>query len=664
MIVSGQRGVSVSMWEPGTQELEASNIAQFLAWLRSTGRADLADYEQLHAWSVTELEAFWHAVWDHANIRTDVPPNRVLASSEMPGTEWFPGTNLNYAEQVFASEGAGTAFIAVTETSSTVWSWDRVHDEVAALTHHLREQVGVRPGDRVVGYLPNGAEALIAFLATAAIGAVWAVCNPDLSARSVLDRLAQLEPTVLVASESHRYAGKLHDRRAAVAEIQEGLPTLREVIVVPSAVTPWRSSPSISSWTEATSQPAELTFHRVPFDHPLWVLFSSGTTGTPKGIVHGHGGVVLEHHKYLALQFDLGPGDRYFWFATTSWVMWNLQVSGLLVGATIVLYDGSPTFGGSDRLWEVVEEQQVTVFGTSAGYLLTCAKEGSRPGRTRDLGSLRILGSTGSPLPASGYEWVRDAVSDDLPVISTSGGTDVATAFVGGSPLTPVVAGEISVSCLGAAVEAWDEHGRAVVDEVGELVVTRPMPSMPVAFWADPDGSRYRAAYFDTYPGVWRQGDWVTLTARGTVIVHGRSDATLNRMGVRLGSAEIYQAIEHLAEIHESLVVGVERPDGGYWLPLFVQLADGGEVNEQLERTVSDAIRRAASPRHVPDEIIAVSAIPHTLTGKKLEIPIKRILQGADPREVLNLGSVDQPGLIDEFVRLAEARGLRAEVAG
>ena len=648
------------MWAPASAELEESNLARFLTWARSEGRTTARTYEEAHDWSIRDLDGFWRTIWDHAEVRSDHAPTTALAADRMPGARWFPGTSLNYAERVFQSapdDRHAPALVAVSEIGACTWSWARLEQEVAGLRAYLQE-LGVQRGDRVVGYLPNVGEAVVAFLATASLGAVWASCNPDLGAQSVTDRFGQLEPRVLIASTSHRYAGRRHDRTDTITAIREALPTLEAVILVSDqgaemvgAATPW---------SKAVETSGDLAFDRVAFDHPLWVLFSSGTTGTPKGIVHGHGGILLEHYKYLALQFDLGPDDRYFWHATTSWVMWNLQVSGLLTGATIVLYDGSPTHPSTDRLWKLVAEHEVTVFGTSAGYLLACEKQRVRPADSYDLHRLRSLGSTGSPLPPSGYVWVQEAVSTDIPVVSTSGGTDVATAFVGGAPLLPVRAGEISGACLGAAVEAWDADGTPVIDQVGELVITRPMPSMPTKFWNDPDGARYRSAYFDMFPGVWRQGDWVTVTPHGGVVVHGRSDATLNRGGVRLGSAEIYQAVEKIDGIEESLVVGVELPDGGYWLPLFVKLRAGEALDTELERQIADAIRQDASPRHVPDEVIHVEAFPHTLTGKRLEIPIKRILQGAEPDDVLNVGSIDEPALIDQFVSLRPDRATDA----
>ena len=637
----------------GTSPSAASRMAEFQDWLAARHQLHLPDYEALWAWSVEDLEAFWSAVAEFFSLDA-LAGAEVLRGSTMPGATWFPGTRLSFARQVLdQATSSRPALVAVDETGAAeTWSWDRLTRETAGLAAWLRAQ-GVGPGDRVVGYLGNRPEALTALLACAAVGATWAVCNQDVSAEGAALRFAQLEPAVLVAAESSRYAGRRVDRSQAVADLVALLPSLTAVVTVdPTASV---QGPGVPWEAAVATEPVGETCVDVAFDHPLWVLFSSGTTGAPKGLVHGHGGTVLQQVAALGLHFDVRPGDRFFWYCSTSWVMWNLQVACLLLGATAVLYDGSPTHPDTGALVRIAAEHRVTHLGVSPGLLALMQKDDVDP--AEQLGDLRLLGVTGSPLPATTAAWARDRFGVPLNVIS--GGTDVATAFVGGNPLVPEPApGTMGPPWLGVAARTVDEVGEPVLGEVGELVVTEPMPSMPLCLWGDPDHARYRQTYFSTYPGVWRQGDWATFTpeARGflSVEVHGRSDATHTRGGGRLGPAEISAAAEALPEVLETLVVGVERPDGGYWMPMFLELAEGATLDDALAERVRTAIRAAASPRHVPDELVVVPGLPHTLTGKRLEVPVKRILMGHPVVEVVAASAVDRPELLAFFEALRD----------
>jgi acetoacetyl-CoA synthetase len=622
-------------WTPTGADIAGARVTDFARFVQRRTGLDLPDYFSLWRWSVDDVNGFWAALWDYFQLGDS--PDIVLASTEMPGAQWFPGTQLNYVDQVVRNARSDRpAIIHVAEGGEfTEVSWPELLGRAAAFAHKLRA-LGVTAGDRIAGYLPNIPEAVIAFLATASIGAVWSACGQDYSAKAALDRLGQLEPAVLVTADGYTYGGKFHDKGRDVAVLQDGLPSLRATVLA----------------SELTGEPdsAALPTAPVDFAHPLWILFSSGTTGLPKGIVHGHGGVLLEHLKAVALQSDIGSDDTFFWYTSPSWMMWNFQVAGLLVGATIVCYDGSPAAPRPDALWDIAARVKATVLGTSPGYVLGCAKAGAVPRKEHDLSALRTVGITGSSLPPSSSLWLRDNVGEHVQVSSISGGTDVVSAFIGGVRTVPVWPGELSAPYLGCALDSWDESGKPVRNEVGELVVTEPLPSMPVGFWNDADGSRYRAAYFEMFPGVWRHGDWITITDRGSVIVHGRSDSTLNRHGIRMGSADIYQAVERLPEVAEGLIIGVDQPDGGYWMPLFVVLTDGAELTDELRDRIKNTIREEVSPRHVPDEIIAAPGVPHTRTGKKLEVPIKKLFQGADATKVVERSAVDDPDLLDWYV--------------
>jgi acetoacetyl-CoA synthetase len=616
------------LWEPSAEARERSAMAHFM---REHGHSS---YEELWRWSVEDLEGFWGSLWEWCDVRASRPYERVLGRAEMPGAEWFPGAELSYAEHIFRMARPGeTAIVHATESRELAeMGWDELREQVGRCAAGLR-RLGVGRGDRVVAYLPNAVETVVAFLASASIGAIWSSCAPEFGAPTVIDRFKQIEPKVLLAIEGYRYGGKDFDRRERVRELEAAIPSLEHTVLVPSG------------WEELLSEPAELEFEQVPFDYPLWVLYSSGTTGLPKAIVQGHGGILLEHLKKSRLHSDLSPGDRFFWFTTTGWMMWNFLVGGLLAGSAIVLYDGQPD---PHRLWGFAQDAGVTCFGTSAGFIGACMKARVEPGREHDLSRMRSIGSTGSPLPVEGFEWVYERVKPDVWLFSTSGGTDLCTAFVGGCPLLPVHAGELQARCLGASVEAWDEQGNPVVDEVGELVITRPMPSMPLFFWNDPDGERYRSSYFDMYPGVWRHGDWIKLTSRGTAVIYGRSDSTINRGGVRMGTSEIYSAVEGVPEVQDSLVVDVDET-----MLLFVVLRDGAELDDRLADEIRRRVREHCSPRHVPDRTLRIEEVPRTLSGKKLEVPVKKILTGAPAERAASRDSLANPDSLDYFVELA-----------
>jgi acetoacetyl-CoA synthetase len=652
------------LWRPTPESARATRIAAFAGWAaqrRGLSFGDPPDYDALWRWSVEHLEQFWADFAEWSGVLPGVPDEQVLTRREMPGAVWFPGTSVNFAEHALRAGADGSvtadapALVAVAEDGDDAEiSWRSLRGQVGAFAATLR-RLGVRRGDRVAGYLPNVPEAVVAFLGAASIGAVWSSCAPDFGTRAVLDRFAQIEPTVLVAVDGYRFNGKLYDRGDVVAELRAGLPSVRTTIAVPR-LRPDELPDGALAWAGAVADEQEPVFEPVPFDAPLWILYSSGTTGLPKGIVHGHGGVVLEQRKWGSLHYDLGPGDRFYWYTSTAWMMWNVVVSSLLCGATAVLHDGAPTYPGLDAQFALAARVGLTHLGTSAGYLSACQKAGIRPRDDHDLSALRVLGSTGSPLPTAAYTWVYDAVGTELQLSSASGGTDVATGFIGSSPLLPVTAGELQRPMLAVAAAAWDEDGRPVVGELGELVITEPMPSMPLSFWNDPGGSRYREAYFEPWPGVWRHGDWLEITERGTCLITGRSDSTLNRGGVRMGTADIYAAVESIPAVVDCVVLGVELPDGGYWMPLFVQLAPGESLTEALVSEIKAAIRSTASPRHVPDEVLEVPGVPHTRTGKRLEVPLKRLFQGVPPEKALNAGAVDDAALVDHFVHLAQDR--------
>ncbi|MFJ6149460.1 acetoacetate--CoA ligase [Micromonospora profundi] len=649
------------LWTPPADVLDRSRIGGYLRWLREHRGLDFADYDALWQWSVTDLDGFWRSIWDHFEVVAHTPPTATLAERAMPGARWFPGATLNYAENVLRMPGRADddpVVIAHGQTRAPVTlTAAELREQVRRVSAGLR-RLGVTAGDRVAAYAPNIGETYVLLLATASLGAIFSSCAPEFGTRSVTDRWQQTEPSVLVAVDGYRYGDKAVDRRAEVAAIRAALPSVRHTVSI-AYLDPAGAPPEGAlSWDELAAPTDEpLTFTPVPFDHPLYVLYSSGTTGLPKPIVHGHGGILLEHLKMLALHHDLGPADRFFWFTTTGWMMWNFLASGPAVGATIVLFDGNPGHPDLGGLWRLAAETGTTYFGTSAPFLLACRKAQLVPRDIADLSALRGVGSTGAPLPAEGFEWVYETVGDQVQLQSLSGGTDVCTGFVGGVPLLPVYAGEIACRALGAKVEARSADGTPVIGSLGELVITEPMPSMPVGFWNDPDGSRYAEAYFDVYPGVWRHGDWITINSRGGCVITGRSDATLNRGGVRLGTAEFYTVVEGLAEVVDSVVVHLEDDEGGAGeLLLFVVLADGLELDDALRKKICRELRTALSPRHVPDEIHQVRAVPRTLSAKKLEVPVKKILTGIPVDRAAAKGALANPESLNAFATFAQSR--------
>lgn len=643
------------VWTPSKARAEASSMAAFIRWLEGNRGLRFADYPALWDWSVSDLGGFWSAIWEYFDIRASAPYSAVLADRRMPGAVWFPGARLNFAEHMLRAGATTPDAIALVVQSETLGrrtlSWAELAGQVASVAARLRA-MGVGPSDRVVAILPNADAAIVALLATASIGAIWSLCAPDMGHVAILDRFRQIEPRVLIAQDGYVHAGRMIDRREIVRTIAAGLPTLERVVMVPVV---GNLPQGAVAWDDLAGDTAAPDFAQVPFDHPLWVVYSSGTTGNPKPIVHGHGGVLLEGAKQ-SLHQDLTAADRFMWFTSSGWIMWNAQFVALGRGARVVVFDGAPNHPDLLELWRVVAREGISYFGVGAAFVTTCAKAGIRPGDAVDLSALRSFGVTGSPLTADGYAWVHDAVKTDLWLAPISGGTDLCGAFVGGNPMAPVRAGEMQCRFLGNAVRAFDEDGRELVGQVGELVCTEPLPSMPLFFWGDTDGSRLHDSYFDTYPGIWRHGDWIEFTPEGGSVIYGRSDATINRKGLRLGSSEIYRAVETLPEVVDSLVVDLEFLGRDSYMPLFVVLAPGALLDDALATRIGAAIRVAVSARFVPDQIFAIPEVPRTLSGKKLEVPVKKLLLGGDPDRVANRDSMANPASLDWFVGFAESR--------
>ena len=659
-------GQPTPLWEPSPGMVRSSRLSAYIEWLGTERELHFEGYHDLWQWSVAEPDAFWKSIWDHFEVMASGSAEAVTNGAAMPDTRWFDGTSLNYAEHIFRDrEEASIAILAASETRDLRQvSWGELRQRVADAAAGLRS-LGVGQGDRVAAYMPNTEETIVAFLAAASLGAVWSSCSPDFGASAVSDRFTQIEPKVLLAVDGYDYGGRPFDRRDVVSELAAAMPSVEHVVVLPYLsgleTTDTGSLPAglpdgAISWRQLleTDPGTELGFTRVQFSHPLWILYSSGTTGLPKAIVQGQGGILLEHLKKMNLHLDARRGDRIFWFTTTGWMMWNFLSSCLLTEAAIVLYDGNPGHPDMETLWQLAADARVTCFGTSASYIAACMKAGVEPARGRDLSSLRSVGSTGSPLAPEGFDWIYEQLGEETWLFSTSGGTDLCTAFVGGVPTLPVYRGELQARALGASVEAWDEQGRSLTGEVGELVITKPMPSMPLFLWGDEDGSRYRDSYFDTYPGIWRHGDWIEITDRGTAIIYGRSDSTINRGGIRMGTSEIYRAVLADDDIVDALVVDIPRAGTEGWMPLFVVLAEGAELDDDLRSRVAREVREYCSPRHVPNEMIAIDAVPRTLSGKVLEVPVKRILTGTPPEKAASRDSLANPESLDFFVEYSK----------
>ncbi|ASN03521.1 acetoacetate--CoA ligase [Virgibacillus necropolis] len=647
------------LWQPSEKRKQDSNIYQYMNWLKKHKDLHFEDYHLLWKWSVDNLELFWGSLWEYFHIQSKENYQSVLTTHKMPGAEWFKGSTVNYTEHIFRNrDRRKPAIIHTSEIrEKSEVSWDRLYQETAALQLTLKH-LGVEKGDRIVAYVANIYESVVAFLATASIGAIWSSASPDFGTESVIDRFKQIEPKVMITVDGYRYSGKDFDRTDVVKSIQSELPTLEATIAIPylNDNADFDGLKNVTSWKHAVNLGRELTlnFEYVPFNDPLWVLFSSGTTGKPKPIVQSQGGILMEHMKALTFHADLTENDRFFWFTTTGWMMWNYLVSGLLTGSTIILYDGNPGFPDKKMLWKLAEQTNMTVFGTSASFITACMKDNFAPKDEFNLRSLKNISSTGSPLPPEGFQWCYNNVKEDLWIASASGGTDVCTAFILGVPILPVYAGELQCRGLGAKIESFNDDGKSEINEVGELVLTEPFPSMPIYFWNDDDGSRLHESYFDVFPGIWRHGDYLKVTDRHTCVIYGRSDATINRGGIRIGTSEIYRAVDQVPEVADSLIVDIPDGNGDSYVPLFVLMKEGKELTDDIKKGIKKQIRTQCSPRHTPTGIYSVPDLPTTLNGKKLEIPVKKILMGKSVDKVVNQGSLSNPKSLDYFVAFAK----------
>ena len=646
------------LWTPSDEFKRQSNMAAFMQWLAQHRGYEFSDYEALWQWSVDDIERFWQCLWDYFALKSSSPYERVLGSRDMPGATWFPGARINYAEQILnnaKSNGIAFKYLSELRPLGQV-SWHELGQMAGKVAYKLRE-LGVKPGDRVVSFMPNIAETLVAFLGAASIGATWSNCAPEFGLNSALDRFGQVDPRILFTVDGYRYAGKDFDKRADVVELIKGLPSIERVISVSYLFADEAFLPTSDTipWpqVQADDVPSQLEFADVSFNHPLWIVYSSGTTGLPKPIVHGHGGITLELLKFCVFHMNLKPTSVTFMFTTSGWITWNVLGGCLLNGGTIVLYDGNPTYPDADVLWRMAAATGTTFFGASPAFVSLMMNEGVVPKERYDLSKIDSIFCTGSPASPDHFAWFYENVNDDLWINSASGGTDISSSFVGGCPLLPVRAGEIQTRLLGADVHSFDDDGNPISDEVGEFVVTQPLPSMPLFLWNDKDNKRYRESYFDTYPGIWRHGDYFVMNSRGGCYVRGRSDATLNRYGVRMGTAEIYRTIEALDEVADSLIVNLDLPDGGFFMPLFVKLMVNVDLDDDVINKIKSALR-SYSPRHVPDDILAVTMIPYTRTGKKMEVPVRKILMGANINVADFRESMADPTSIEFFLGYAK----------